>query len=95
MIMKSISGSSVPWSPKLAKRNRTGLGRQSMDRNDDCYWKLGVFYFNREDPAILVPKRRGALGRGLGRTLNFAHPLSWLVIVVPIAVAVITSTTNR
>jgi hypothetical protein len=32
---------------------------------------------------ILVPKRLG-----FGRTLNFAHPVSWVLFGAPIAVAV-------
>jgi uncharacterized membrane protein len=36
---------------------------------DDRHWKLGVFYVNREDPAILIEKRFG-----LGYTLNFGNP---------------------
>jgi uncharacterized membrane protein len=39
-----------------------------VNRDGECYWKAGVFYFNREDLAILVPKRYGSpLGLGLGR----------------------------
>jgi len=47
-----------------------------VNRNDDRYWKLGVFYFNKEDPALFVEKRFG-----IGWTNNFAHPLSWLIII--------------
>jgi uncharacterized membrane protein len=39
---------------------------------DDC-WKLGQFYFNPDDAAVWVEKRAG-----VGYTLNFARPLSWL-----------------
>lgn len=45
------------------------------DRTPDECWKLGVFYFNRNDPAFFVEKRFG-----MGWTLNFANPRSWLVI---------------
>jgi uncharacterized membrane protein len=40
-------------------------------------WKAGVFYFNREDPALFVPKRFG-----IGYTINFANRWAWLVIGV-------------
>jgi uncharacterized membrane protein len=40
-------------------------------------WKLGVFYFNPEDPSLFVPKRSS-----LGYTLNFANPWSWLVLAL-------------
>ena len=41
---------------------------------DEC-WKLGLFYFNSDDPALFVEKRFG-----VGWTLNFANPRCWLVI---------------
>ncbi len=47
----------------------------SGDRTPDRNWKLGVFYVNREDPALIVEKRFG-----IGWTLNFGNPLSWLVV---------------
>lgn len=56
-----------------------------MDQDDDRHWIAGTIYINREDPRILVPKR---LGFGLGRTLNLAHPVSWLVLAAPIVVAI-------
>jgi uncharacterized membrane protein len=39
--------------------------------------KKSLFYFNREDGNLIVPK---AFGRG--RTFNWANPLSWLFMVV-------------
>jgi len=47
--------------------------------NDDKYWKGGMFYMNKDDPSILVEKRFG-----VGWTLNFAKPLSWIVFLVPL-----------
>lgn len=47
------------------------------DRTDDRYWRLGVFYFNRDDPAVLVEKRFG-----IGYTVNFARPMSWTILLV-------------
>lgn len=37
--------------------------------NDSNNWKLGVFYYNPEDPRGLVDKR----AKWAGATLNFAH----------------------
>ena len=59
------------------------VGVLSWDE-DDRYWKLGQFYVNRGDHRILVPKRIG-----FGRTLNFAHPVSWLMFAAPVVVGVI------
>jgi hypothetical protein len=46
---------------------------------DPANWKLGIFYFCREDVRILVPKRI----RGLGWTINFARPaaLLWIAVI--------------
>jgi uncharacterized membrane protein len=44
-------------------------------------WK-GIFYANRDDPALLVPKRSG-----LGYTLNFGNAWSWGVLASLIGVA--------
>ena len=40
------------------------------------YYKWGLFYFNREDPRIFVPK----VNRLMGWTLNFARPESYIII---------------
>ena len=57
-----------------------------MNWDDDNHWIAGLFYFNREDRRILVPKRSGL---GLGRTLNFAQPVAWLILTVPVIIAVV------
>ncbi len=45
-------------------------------RPPDDNWN-GVFYSNRDDRALLVPKRFG-----IGYTLNFGHPWSWVVLAL-------------
>jgi uncharacterized membrane protein len=45
------------------------------DRDDDGFWKAGLIYVNRDDPAIMVGARFG-----VGWTFNFANPLAWLII---------------
>lgn len=51
-------------------------------------WVGGTIYYNRSDPAVWVEKRIG-----VGWTLNFAHPVSWVfmafAIAVPIGIALI------
>jgi len=46
---------------------------------DPANWKLGIFYFCREDGRVIVPKRI----RGLGWTINFARPaaLLWIAAI--------------
>jgi uncharacterized membrane protein len=63
----------------LARNNRerdegeedTGL----THRDDDKYWRGGLFYINREDTALLVPRRFG-----LGWTLNFGNPRAAMLL---------------
>ena len=68
--------------------SRVKLGGQSdtevIDRDDDRYWKLGQFYVNKNDPAIFIEKRFG-----IGWTNNWAHPLSWGLVLVLIIIIVI------
>ncbi len=47
--------------------------------DDDQYWKFGVFYINKNDPSIFVEKRFG-----VGWTANFGHPMSYVILVVPL-----------
>ena len=47
------------------------------ERHDDPgNWKFAIFYFNKNDTRILLPKRNG----NFGWTLNFANPYSILAI---------------
>jgi hypothetical protein len=48
-----------------------------------AHWKLGIFYFCRQDQRVLVPKRI----QGLGWTINFARPsaLFWIAAVIGFA----------
>jgi hypothetical protein len=50
------------------------MDRPSLDalHADPKNWRWGMFYFSREDPRMLVPKRVA----GLGWTVNFARPLT-------------------
>jgi uncharacterized membrane protein len=45
---------------------------------DPANWKLGIFYFNREDKRLFPPKRIAMLGW----TINFANPLSFLALAI-------------
>jgi uncharacterized membrane protein len=55
---------------------RGGYGPAAgVDRDDDRFWKAGLIYVNRDDPAILVGARFG-----VGWTFNLANPMAWLVI---------------
>lgn len=54
-----------------------------MNTNPDHY-KWGLFYFNREDPRVIVPK----INKWMGWTLNFASPFSYLLILAIVLIAV-------
>jgi uncharacterized membrane protein len=45
------------------------------DRMNDSYWKLGIVYFNPDDPSVVVERRFG-----VGYTLNFARPVTWIIM---------------
>ena len=55
----------------------------AMSRNPSN-WR-GVFYINRKDPRLIVPK----INPSLGQTFNFASPWAYLTIIGIILVIVI------
>ena len=65
--------------------SRIRIGRtkdgKKINRDDDKYWKNGMFYVNKEDPALFVEKRFG-----VGFTLNFGRPAAILIFVGVLAV---------
>ena len=56
--------------PKLQKEILDAMSK------NPAYWK-GIFYINRKDPRLIVPK----LDPWLGWTINFASPYSWLLVI--------------
>lgn len=54
--------------------------------DEDQYWIGGLIYFNRNDPSIFVEKRFG-----LGWTMNFANPLGYFIIIIPVVLILIIS----
>ena len=46
-----------------------------LPNHNPNHWRLGIFYFNRQDRRLLVRKRHG-----FGWTLNFAHVAAWVII---------------
>lgn len=47
-----------------------------IELDEDKHWKLGQFYVNKDDPSIFVEKRFG-----IGWTNNWAHPISWILVI--------------
>jgi len=57
--------------------------RENKVKNPDNYiW--GIFYFNKNDDRIFVPK----YVTERGHTLNFANPYTWLIMVAFIGILV-------
>jgi uncharacterized membrane protein len=46
-------------------------------------WKLGIFYYNKEDKRLFPPKRLG-----LGWTANFANPLSVIAFLLILVIII-------
>lgn len=66
---------------RLAAELRTN---DELGRDDDEHWILGTFYFNPDDPSIVIPKRFG-----IGWTINHARPASWLAMAAILLVTLI------
>lgn len=52
--------------------------------NDPKHWKLGIFYYNPDNPSASVDKRNG-----IGTTINFASKLGQWIIALLFAPAII------
>jgi len=50
------------------------------DRDDDRFWKAGLFYVNRDDPSVMVSNRFG-----VGWTFNFGNRIACLIFAGIIA----------
>lgn len=46
-----------------------------MIADNDEHWKAGVFYWNKDDASLILPKRFG-----VGWTMNWARPAAWLIV---------------
>src|ERR1035437_1955931 len=57
--------------------------RNKVSNEAEC-WKWGMFYYNPFDKRIFLPKRTG-----LGFTLNFAHPVSTVIMCALIVFIII------
>jgi uncharacterized membrane protein len=73
-------GSRLPVAGRAAGGG--GSGRSGgAERDDDRFWKAGLIYVNRDDPALMVGARFG-----VGWTLNLGNRVAWLIIAVVAAV---------
>jgi uncharacterized membrane protein len=69
----------------LLMRAGAAAGETAADNTPNACWKWGQFYYNPDDPSIMIEKRFG-----IGYTLNFARWPSWLLLggtlALPIAI---------
>jgi uncharacterized membrane protein len=63
----------------VAKRKWSFEEVEEFRRTHNQYF----IYFNKDDSNFLVPKTNG-----LGRTNNWAHPISWFIIFAVLALAI-------
>ena len=57
--------------------------RNDSNFNESDNW-IGVFYFNRKDTRLIVPKRIA----GFGWTLNLANSYTYILLIAVIAIIV-------
>lgn len=43
--------------------------------DNDEHWKAGIFYWNKDDASLILPKRFG-----VGWTMNWARPAAWAIV---------------
>lgn len=73
--------------PIVLKKNRTLMAEANAhtvfpDAGSDEYWKWGLFYVNRNDPALFVEKRGG-----VGITINLGRLTGWVFLIAPLVFA--------
>ena len=57
-------------------RNKMNESREPIDPTPNECWKGAIFYYNPNDPALMVEKREG-----IGYTFNFANHWSWVLLM--------------
>lgn len=59
--------------------------------NNPEKYKWGIFYYDPEDSRVFVPKNI----QWLGYTVNFANPLTYLILAAFIALAIFVGTLDK
>jgi uncharacterized membrane protein len=75
----------IVWSVMVAVRAAVYLQHPKPvpRKTDDAHWRFAGLYFNRQDPALFVPRRVGA-----GWTLNFGRPQAIVFLGVILFVSI-------
>lgn len=73
------------WAGQVESRlERSADSANVRPVHDEDQWRLGMIYFNRKDPNLIVGKRFG-----VGWGLNFGHPVVWLICLGIIVLLVV------
>lgn len=91
IITLSLLIGAIFFTIKLERLNRGAEGDEQDTKeissfDGDSYWKGGLFYFNKSDPSIFVEKRFG-----VGWTLNFANPIGYVIVFLPMLIIILIS----
>jgi uncharacterized membrane protein len=81
VVLAVVSFRTGPGGFRLAAHGPSYRPAAGIDRDDDRFWKAGLIYLNRDDPAIMVGARFG-----VGWTFNVANPMAWLILAGIVAV---------
>lgn len=68
------------------KEGKEEYENDELYKNDDDKWVLGMFYYNKNDPAWMVEKRVG-----IGSTINFANKKAVIIFIVILLMIIIFS----
>ncbi len=71
----------------MSTENKPSQETLNQWHKDPNNWKWGMFYFNKKDKRVFPPKRISRTGW----TVNFANPISVMVFVGAIVLAIIAS----
>ncbi len=80
LVLLSYLGIAASRAMGLGAAAEAGQKPSPGDGTPDACWRAGMFYLNRDDPALWVPKRFG-----IGYTLNFGNRRSWVIMAVLLA----------
>ncbi|RAQ95696.1 DUF1648 domain-containing protein [Thermogemmatispora tikiterensis] len=83
ILLLGLGGLMVFYLIRARPSQAYALRTNYVARDDDRYWKGGLVYINRDDPALFVERRLG-----MGWTLNLGHPLGIALMLVILLVVV-------
>jgi uncharacterized membrane protein len=92
---RTVAGGEVyPEGDRRAESIAKASARPIGDRTADRYWKAGLFYVNPDDPALFIEKRFG-----VGYTINFGRPTSWVIlggiVLLPVIIGLVIKAATR